>query len=318
MSNIAINICTAIFAEKMYPQYKARGSLPKSKVKEINKRVRDLFTARIGSVIVESADTIVISAFLGLTVLAQYQNYYFIITALIGLITVILSSSRAGIGNSLVTETKEKNFCDFKKLTLIISWICTTVSAILLAVFQPFIKLWAGEENLLSYSIVVCIVIYFFISQMNGLFNLYKDAAGIWNKDKYRTLITALSNLCLNLLTVRWLGLYGVILSTVVSTVVIGIPWILHNLFTTVFDKKQLGGFAGQIIAYVMIAVASGVITAAVANHIDANPFVQLILGGILGIIVPNILIITLLFKTNTFRSCMELVKDIVKIKRKG
>ena len=317
MSNIAINICTAIFAEKMYPQYKARGSLPKSKVKEINKRVRDLFTARIGSVIVESADTIVISAFLGLTVLAQYQNYYFIITALIGLITVILSSSRAGIGNSLVTETKEKNFFDFKRLTLIIFWICTTVSAILLAVFQPFIKLWAGEENLLSYSIVVCIVIYFFISQMNGLFNLYKDAAGIWNKDKYRTLITALSNLCLNLLTVRWLGLYGVILSTVVSTVVIGIPWILHNLFTTVFDKKQLGGFVKQIIVYVIIAVASGVITAAMANHIDVNNFVQLILGGVLGVIVSNILMIALLFKTDTFKSCIELVKDIVKFKRK-
>ena len=44
----------------MYPEYRAYGKLPKTEVVKINQRVRDLFTSKIGSVIVDSVDTIVI------------------------------------------------------------------------------------------------------------------------------------------------------------------------------------------------------------------------------------------------------------------
>lgn len=317
VSQLVINICTALCSGKIYPQYKAQGRLPHCKVKEINKRVRDLFTARIGSIIVDSADTIVISAFLGLTVLARYQNYYFIIMALIGLITVIFSASQAGIGNSIIVESQEKNFNDFKKLTLMTSWICAMVSSALLAVFQPFIALWAGEENLLSYSIVICIVIYFYIFQMNRLFNLYKDSAGIWNKDKYRTLITALSNLCLNLLTVRYWGLYGIILSTVISTLFIGVPWILHNLFTTVFNKKQFGEYIKLLIKYCIIALFSCSIVAVTANNVPGSNIVRIVLGGLLGIVVSNALMLIFLFRTEEFKACLTLLKEILSNRRK-
>lgn len=63
------NITTALCANKLYPQFKPKGELPKTEVEAINKRVRDLFTAKLGGVVVNSADTIVVSAFLGLTVL---------------------------------------------------------------------------------------------------------------------------------------------------------------------------------------------------------------------------------------------------------
>ena len=50
-------------------------------------KIKDLFTSRVGVVIVNSADTLVISAFLGLTVLAVYQSYYYIVTSVyIGLV----------------------------------------------------------------------------------------------------------------------------------------------------------------------------------------------------------------------------------------
>jgi hypothetical protein len=37
------------------------------------------------------------------------------LTSVIGVITVVFTSSTAGIGNSLIVETKEKNFNDLKK-----------------------------------------------------------------------------------------------------------------------------------------------------------------------------------------------------------
>ncbi|MDE5754401.1 MAG: oligosaccharide flippase family protein, partial [Oscillospiraceae bacterium] len=72
------NILTASVVTKLYPNYKPEGKLAQKEVKNINCRIRDLFTSKIGGVIINSADTVVVSAFLGLTMLAVYQNYYFI------------------------------------------------------------------------------------------------------------------------------------------------------------------------------------------------------------------------------------------------
>ena len=144
------NIMTAVYATKLYPKFKPKGNMSREEVKRINRRIRDLFTARLGAVIVNSADTIVISAFLGLTVLAVYQNYYFIITSIIGFVTVIFSSVTAGIGNSLMVETKEKNFNDLIKFTFIICWIAGICSCCLLNLFQPFIRIWVGEDLMLG------------------------------------------------------------------------------------------------------------------------------------------------------------------------
>ena len=117
------NIVTAVVADKLYPQFKPKGDIPNKEVKQINQRIKDLFTAKLGAVVIGSADTIVISAFLGLTTLAIYQNYYFILNSICGFITVIFSAITAGIGNSLVTESTEKNYNDFRKFTFIICFI---------------------------------------------------------------------------------------------------------------------------------------------------------------------------------------------------
>ena len=212
--------------------------MPREEVKRINRRIRDLFTARLGAVIVNSADTIVISAFLGLTVLAVYQNYYFVLTSIIGFVTVIFSSVTAGIGNSLIVETKEKNFNDLIKFTFIICWIAGICSCCFLNLFQPFMGIWVGEDLMLGFSAVVFFVIYYYVYEVNQLLNTYKDAGGIWREDRFRPLVTAITNLGMNLLMVNYIGIYGIILSTVLSMIVVGMPWLIHNLFSTLFPRK--------------------------------------------------------------------------------
>ena len=163
VSQIAVNISTAIIANKMYPKYKANGMLEKAEIKKINQRVKDLFTSKVGNVIVNSADTIVISSFLGLTVLAVYQNYYYILTALIGIVQVIFSSCTAGIGNSIITETSEKNYKDFKKFTFLIIWISGICTCELLCLYQQFMTLWVGRDLMLNFVAVILFFVYYFV-----------------------------------------------------------------------------------------------------------------------------------------------------------
>ena len=76
----------------MYPDYYPKGKLDANTVGSINGRIKDLFIAKFGGIVLNSADTIVISAFLGLTLLAVYQNYYFVMSSVCGIMEILLTS----------------------------------------------------------------------------------------------------------------------------------------------------------------------------------------------------------------------------------
>ena len=222
VTQLLINILTAIVADKLFPKYRAVGVLPKPVKDGINRKIKDLFTAKIGAVVVDSVGTIVISAFLGLSILGIYQNYFYIVTALTGVINIVMTSCMAGIGNSIVTENKNKVFDDFKTFNLIIAWIAGFCTVELLVLYQPFMKLWVGTENMFDFNAVIYFSVYFCIKQFNTLLNVYKDAAGIWHKDRFRPLVTAMVNLALNLIMVQFWGIYGVLLATIISMLFVG------------------------------------------------------------------------------------------------
>ena len=159
-----------------------RGILPKEIKQSINQRIKDLFISKLGGVIVNSTDSLVISAFLGLEALAVYQNYFYLITAAISVFLIFHSASVAGIGNSIIVESKEKNFEDFNKFTFLILWLTGFCTCCFLNLFQPFMKIWVGDEFLLDYFAVICFSLYFLIYEFNQLLSIYKDAAGIWHE----------------------------------------------------------------------------------------------------------------------------------------
>ena len=309
------NIVTAIVVTKLYPGYNPQGDLDKSLIKDINQRIRDLFTSKLGGVIVNSVDTIVISAFLGLTVLAIYQNYYFILTSVIGFVTIVFKACTAGIGNSIIVETKEKNFRDLNKFTFIISWISGFCATCFLCLFQPFMDVWVKKESLkLGFSAVICFCIYYFVYEINQLLCTYKDSAGIWHEDRFRPLVTAIGNLIMNLIMVQFLGVYGVILSTVLSTLFIGMPWLLHNLFTVLFEKKQLKRYLNKLSFYVVIVFVGCVITYIICMYLPfKSKWTILIVRAIICCIIPNVLYFIVYRKREEFKESMQLFDKMTK-----
>lgn len=311
------NVATAVAATKVYPDYKPKGVLPKSEVRSINQRIRDLFTSRVGTVVINSSDTIIISAFLGLTDLAIYQNYYFIIKAVINIVTIVFTSCTAGIGNSVIVESKEKNFNDLKKFTFLILWVAGFCACCFLCLFQPFMEIWMGKELMLSFSAVVCFAAYYVIFEINQLLNTYKDAAGIWHEDRFRPLITGIVNVGLNLIMVQYIGLYGIILSTVLSMLFVGMPWLLHNLFTVLFDKSQMKGYLKHLAFYVAVVVGSCAVCVFVCSFVTFSPWVTLILRAMVCCVIPNVIYLVIYRKTPEFRQCLQLVDRMTRQKLK-
>ena len=318
IAQVAINVLTAVRVTKLYPEYSPKNSLPKEKVMDIVYRVRDLFTSKLSAVVFTYADTLVISAFMGLAALAIYQNYYFVITSLRYFLEVIIGACIAGIGNSLVTESEEKNYKDLSRLTMLFCWVMGVTTAMLLCMYQPFMMLWMGEENMLSFNYVICFTIYYYSMGVNKLINMFKDAAGIWRKDRWRPLTAALVNLGLNLATVRWLGLYGVLLSSVISIVVVQIPWLFHNLFQAVFPQKYLWQYVRFFCLLVATALLSCVGSWFACSFIHLSVWPSLIINACISFFIPNLLFFAVYGRNKLFRESIAQIKGVLLRKRFG
>ena len=312
LAQVATNLVTAVRVTKLYPHYSPKGDLPKEKVMDIVRRVRDMFTSKFSYVIFNSADTLVISAFMGLTALAIYQNYYYIISSLRILLDGIVGACIAGIGNSLITESEEKNYRDLEKFSLLFSWMMGVSTAMLLCMYQPFMQIWMGEENMLTFNYVICFAIYFYSMGINKLINMFKDAAGIWRKDRWRPLVGALVNLGLNLATVQWLGLYGVLLSSVVSIVVVQIPWLFHNLFAEVFPARYKWRYIRFFCGFVGIALVSSVGSLLLCNLLHLDVWPSLIVNACISFIVPNILFFLAYGRSPLFKMSVQQIKRVL------
>lgn len=307
------NIATAMCADRIYPQFKPKGQIAAEEKKAINNRIKDLFTSKIGGIIYDSADTIVISSFLGLTALAIYQNYFYILNAITGLITVVFSACTAGIGNSIVVETKGKNYKDLNKFTFIICWGAGFCAVCLLCLYQPFMELWVGKDLMLSSSAVIYFVVYFFVRQLNSLFNTYKDASGMWHEDRFRPLVAALTNLALNLVFVQFIGLYGILISTVLAIVCVGMPWLLHNLFTVIFEKKYLVGYLKNLLYYCFIILISCTITYFICTKVNAGLITTLVIRGVICVVLPNLIYLFAYYTRIEFTDSLLLVNKMTK-----
>lgn len=313
ISQVINNLVSAIIVNKLYPKYRPDGQLEKEVIYDIKKKVQGLVTNKIGGVVLRSADSIVISSFLGLTILAIYQNYYFILTAVIGVIAIIFEGCIAGIGNSLIVENNEKNYYDLKTMTFITGWLVSICCCCFLVLYQPFITAWVGKEHLMEFPLVICMVVYFFIYEIETLIGTFKDASGMWYADRYRPLITALVNLILNIILVQICGLYGVLLSTVISLVCVSIPWLLHNVFTTIFEKNLIGKYIVYLLKFVVLTTLSAIICVLISNYVVSNSIVSFLLKALIAFIIPNCLILIFFSKTPEFKRTIGIIKKYIK-----
>ena len=313
LTGAANNLLTAWVAGRMYPNYHPTGRLDREIRASINRRIQDLFTAKVGGVVVNSADTIVVSAFLGLAMLAVYQNYFFIVSAVMGIFGILFNACTAGIGNSIVVESREKNYRDLRSFTFLVAWLGGFCTCCLLCLYQPFMKVWVGEDLMLGFGAVACFCIYFFVQEINALLNLYKDAAGIWHEDRFRPLVTALANLTMNLLLVQVWGIYGVLLSTVFATLCVGMPWLLHNLFSTLFRPSGLPCYLRLLLRCVLTVGVGCVLTLGICILIPLEGWWALVVRGLVCCLVPNLWFLLAFRSTAEFGATLLLLERVSK-----
>lgn len=314
---IIINIVNAYYANKLFPRYKCSGFISKELITDIKKRISGLLLSKIAYKVRYSLGNILVSAYLGLQIMAIYNNYYYVMSAIAGIFSVVSTSITAGIGNSIVVDTKQKNETDMNILTflyLTLSFICFCC---LLSLYQPFMYLWVGEENMFPITIMISFSTFFIVDKLLSIIGIYYDAAGLWWEGKLKGVIEAILHIIMTILFTKYFGVIGTLYAAIISVLLIGFPLTSFYMYKYYYGKSSLH-YVMSFISIVMLMFVIGVIPYILSHYllvckkIENNIFLQL------SVVIINISISLLLYflvfrNTEIFRQSVQWVKGHLK-----
>ncbi len=235
------NFTLSIIAKKIYPEvFKVKENLTKEQIKEIKSDVFALICHKVGAAVISSTDNILLSSMIGLSVLGIYSNYSMIIIAVSGLVGQLFGTYTSTIGASLINYSQKENYSLYKNLNFLNFTIVSCASIMLFTLFNPFIEVWLNANMLLNIDVVITLAFSFFLSQIRHINISYVNASGLFRKDKWRPLIEALLNLVGSIVLVKFIGIAGIFLGTIISNLCVVFWREPYLIAKYIFNKKPV------------------------------------------------------------------------------
>lgn len=307
LENIIINVIT----NKLYPYILEKNVKPLDKnIKDnIIVRVKALIIHKTSAAVTNGTDNILISMFLGITTVGIYINYDYIISAVKKLFSNVISILIPSIGDLLIENDKKKNYQTYKKIIFLNFWIVVVTSTCLLLLIEPFIKMWIGNKYIINKSVLIVLILNYFQSMMRTTYGAFKDAAGIWVEDKYIPLLQLSINLVSSIILVKIIGLPGIFIGTVLSSLVLWFYSYPKYVYKNLFDK-EITSYIKEFIMHVLLFVL--IIALSYAMNMYNN---NIIISALISIIVPNALLYLVYRKSNEYKYFKALILNFKKRK---
>jgi len=305
---VLVSIAIHFSANKKFPYIKEKYNVLSLEArKKIKSNVSILFFHKLGAIIVLGSDSILISAFVGLTELGLYSNYTLIITTIAIFVNLFIMGADASIGNAIATLKKDELYNVFKRISFLVFCISGFSAVCLLNLINPFIELWIGDFFVLPYSVVVVMSMNFFFAQNRSVVLTFKYDAGIFRPDMYKPLIEIVFNLGLSIILAMRYGVLGVVMGTLANIVLICIgteAYIIHkHLF-----KCKVWNYAKSYLIQILALLFAYAISFYINTFID-----MFVLKCLVSIFVSALVYFLFFFRTEEFRYFVELGKKMVR-----
>lgn len=188
---------------------------------EVKKNIKAMFAHKIGYTLINTTDSIIISAFISVTVLGYYSNYISLSSAMFNLLVLFFSPVAAIIGSIYVTRDKKETvkYLDFFHTLNFIVGIIFYLGYY--AVIDNAINMFYGKNLLLDRQVVQVLVINLFVQYLRQAILTFRDATGSFYYDRWKPILEGTVNIVLDILLVRWMGIIGVFLATIITNVFI-------------------------------------------------------------------------------------------------
>ena len=298
------NISITRKINSLYPYLvkKDKVALEPTERTQIKKNVFALTFHKMGGVIVNGTDNILIVKFISLASAGIYSNYIMIITALNSVVSIAFNSISASIGNLAVEQHGEGSKAFFDQLNFVTAWIYGFSSISLYVLFNQFITLWLGSEFLFAMPIVFVIIINFYLGGMLRPVRTFNASMGLFWFDRYKPIFESIINLVASILLAIKFGFIGIIIGTTISTLTTCFWFEPYVLFKHGFELNVSSYFL-KYVKYLIISLLAGFITQMVVhfNHIEGM-FGAFLLNVVICAVVPNLVFLLVYYPMREFQ----------------
>ena len=306
------NIYISSKANKLYPfiKNKTDEKLEKEDMEGIKKNVSSLFIYKVGTVIMNGTDNIIISKFIGLIIVGFYSNYVLIINSITTVLNQIFNAITSSIGNLVVTTNKKRSKEVYDNLNFANFWLYALFGVCIIVLINPFINIWIGKKYVMGFSIVFLLVLNFYVLGMQSVTNSFRNAYGLFWIAKYRPIIMVIINIVISVVLVQFIGIEGVLIGTLISRLLTTAwldPYIVHKYGFEISPKSYYVDY----LKYLVIFTAISIILNYFVSMIAINNIFILILIAILVVISVNVILVLLFFKTSEFNYFYDKIKKI-------
>lgn len=269
-----------------YPWLKSeikQGKLIFKKYPEIIKYTKQIFAHKVGGLVQGQLTPFLIYSFVSLPMVALYTNYTILTQKLESLISGVINSTGAAIGNLIAEGNKEKILKVFRELLSIRFFVASIAASCIYTFASPFIGVWLGNEYILGNYTVALIAILSGLGITRGVLDQFCYGCGLF-ADVWAPYAESLIMVIFAVTGGYFWGLPGVLCGPLASIIAIIYIWKPYYLFTRGFKLSVLQYWKLFVINISATIIAFGttyfIFGKFIQDNIPTNNWFGLIVSG--------------------------------------
>ncbi len=301
--------------------------------KGLFKNIRAMLVHKISAYGATSASSLIIAYYVNLTQNGIYYNYILIVNAITTVTNEVFNSIIASFGNLLSTSgNKNIIYENFNILYFLNFLIYSFGTSAFVCVITPFINIWTGVGTEFNLFTTISIAGYLYIYGIRQSIGMVKISAGIYDPDKYTSLMGALVSILASFLLVDTLGVAGVMIGNIVGILSASYwtqPYLVyHNVF-----KKEVKYYHYKFVLYTLITSfyvyvcynitksvfveniqknISDVLLTLKLNYENSILITQIFVNFIVCLIIPNLINLVIFYRTRELKKLIFILKKVI------
>ena len=268
---------------------------------EILKNIKAMFMHKVGGLLVNTADSIVISVFLGVNVLGSYSNYSTILVAVTTLTALVFTSLTSVLGHLYVEQGKDTTR-EYSNLFHMLNFMLGCLIYLgFYAIIDNLVAILFSPDLMISRTIVFVITFNAFTQFMRKSVLAFRDATGTFYNDRWKAAVEGVVNIILSVLFVQWTNsVAGVLLATVITSLLICHtvePYVLYKHAFTASPARYYFTNYGMIGVFF---VALTLLDACMRSH--DNQWMELLINGFISVGITAVIGLLLLIVSKSAR----------------
>lgn len=312
------------FVNVKYPYLKGKNSekLSKSEKRTIFTKIKALLLHKVGEVTINQTDNIITSAFINVATVGLVSNFVMIIHAVNTFVMSFFASAVAGLGNLIATEKEEVRYRISKNYDYLGFLFYGWSAVVLYFCLPPFVSIWLGDHFQIDRATVALLCINYYMTGARVPLGNIRNAAGIYEPDKWVPLAQSLTNIVVSVVAVQFWGLKGVYIGTLVSSF---FPTIVRPIIIYKYTfARRSGSYFKTYICRLVLLLCDVAVIALLLRWINiVNPYVKLLTAFGVSAVVPAGTIILATRKSEEFAYTKNLILSVAgpivrKLKKRG